>query len=326
MALLRYRGAAVQRGGDETVLEALERAGVAPPSSCRAGACQSCLLRARSGTPPAEAQRGVRESLRLRGYFLACSARPDGDLELDDGDEDRQIEAEIAEIGYLSGDVLGVRLLPRRPFDHRAGQYVTVRREGGPSRSYSIASLPEAGAVELHVRVVPGGAMSGWLAHTARVGHTVSLQGPAGDCFYLPDRPTQDLLLAGTGTGAAPLLGILRDALRHGHVGRVVVVHGARTQAGLYLDDVFSSIARAHANVSYHRALLAGEAHEGTSVGSLDAVLAEIVPAPKGWGVVLCGDPAVVHAARRRVFLAGAAMADIRADAFVRTAPTRIDT
>jgi len=302
------------------VLDALERAGVAPPSSCRAGACQSCLLRARAGTPPADAQRGVRESLRLRGYFLACRARPDGDLELDDGDEDRQVEAEIVELGHLSDDVLGVRLMPRRAFEHRAGQYVTLRRHDGPSRSYSIASLPEAGALELHVRVVPGGAMSGWLAHTARVGDTVSLQGPAGDCFYLQDRPTQDLLLAGTGTGAAPLLGILRDALRHGHRGQVVVVHGARTHAGLYLEQAFSSLARAHANVRYHRAVLAGEPSDGVTVGPLDAVLSDLVPVPKDWGIVLCGDPGVVHAARRRVFLAGAAMADIRADAFVPTA------
>ncbi len=36
----------------------------------------------------------------------------------------------------------------------------------------------------------------------------------------------------------------------------------------------------------------------------------------KDWRVYLCGYPAMVHAARKTAYLAGAAMADIHADPF----------
>ena len=58
--------------------------------------------------------------------------------------------------------------------------------------------------------------MSGWLGTEARPGEAVRLQGPVGECFYVPGQPEQPLLLAGTGTGLAPLYGIVRDALAAG--------------------------------------------------------------------------------------------------------------
>lgn len=320
MAVLRRGDATVQTSDGETVLDALARVGAAPPSSCRAGACQSCIVRARAGTPPADAQVGLRESLRVRGYFLACRAHATQDLELDDGDELR-VEAKIVGLDWLSADVLQVRVLPEQSLEHRAGQYVTLIRPDGLSRSYSIASASEVAELELHVRVIPGGAMSEWLAREAKAGDQVGLRGPAGDCFYTAGRPEQPLLLAGTGTGAAPLLGFLRDALRHGHTGRIVLAHGARVPAGLYLDDTLRRLIEGHEHVAFHRVVLDDAGDSGAEVGSLDAVLTALVPSPKGWGVVLCGDPAIVQGMRRRVFLAGASMADIRADAFVPSAP-----
>ncbi len=319
MAIIRRGDATVRALEGETVLDALARIGAAPPSSCRAGACQSCILRARVGTPPPEAQLGLRESLRRRGYFLSCRAHATEDLEIDDGDELR-IAAKLVGLARLSHDVLQVRVLPERTLDHRAGQYVTLMRADGLSRSYSIASASDVEELELHVRVVPGGAMSQWLAYQASVGDVVALRGPAGDCFYSPGRPEQPLLLAGTGTGAAPLLGFVRDALRHGHTGRIVLAHGARVPAGLYLDAELSHLADVHDNLEFHRVVLDGAGVEGVEVGSLDAVLTSLVAAPKGWRIVLCGDPVVVQSMRRRMFLAGASMSDIRADAFVPSA------
>ena len=99
---------------------------------------------------------------------------------------------------------------------HRAAQ-------DGLARSYSIASLLTDDSLELHVRVLPEGRMSQWLASTARVGHADGDPGPSGDCFYTAGREDQPLLLAGTGTGLAPLFGIARDALRQGIAPRAPV-------------------------------------------------------------------------------------------------------
>jgi ferredoxin-NADP reductase len=53
-------------------------------------------------------------------------------------------------------------------------------------------------------------------------------------------------VLAGTGTGLAPLLGIARDALARGHRGPIVLHHGARSRAGLYADAEVRELARRH--------------------------------------------------------------------------------
>ncbi|MBX7083313.1 MAG: 2Fe-2S iron-sulfur cluster binding domain-containing protein [Nannocystaceae bacterium] len=312
----------------ESVLDGLARHGVTLPSSCRAGACQSCLVRAVAGTPPPAAQQGLREGLRRQGYFLACCARPQEDLELAEGDADLDVEATVTVLDRLAPDVVRVGLRPARSLGHRAGQFVTVTPPGGPSRAYSIASASDAPELELHVRAIPGGAVSGWLAERARVGDRVTLRGPAGECFYVAGRAEQPLLLAGTGTGIAPLFGLLQDALREGHRGRIVVVHGSVAREGQYLETSLAALAAAHAQLEVHHAVLQGEpgcapgAHARCSVwgGSIASVVASVVPSPKGFNITLCGDPSVVAGMRRALFLAGAALTEIRADAFLPSA------
>ena len=114
-----------------------------------------------------------------------------------------------------------LRLRPEGSFDYQPGQYVQLRRPDGLARSYSLASLPREGWLELHVRRVTDGRMSSWIFDELHVGGRLELRGPFGDCHYEPGRPEQPLLLAGLGTGLAPLYGIARDALESGHTGPV---------------------------------------------------------------------------------------------------------
>jgi NAD(P)H-flavin reductase/ferredoxin len=322
VATVECGGARVALGPGERVLDGLERAGVRVPSSCRAGACQSCLLRATRGTPPAAAQVGLKATLKAQGYFLACLAEPTEDLAIATADDAALgVEARVTAVEALGPDVAAVRLVPDRPLEYRPGQFVTVMRADGLARSYSLASHPdEDDALELHVRRLPGGRMSGWLASPEAVGARVTLRGPSGSCFYVPGAPAQPLLLAGAGTGLAPLLGIARDALRAGHQGPITLVHGGRTAAGLYCVDRLQALAAAHANVTYVPCVLEGPGEGAVTVGALDAVVAQRAPSLKGHRAYLCGDPDLVTRLRKKVFLAGARMDEIFADAFV-TAP-----
>ncbi len=67
--------------GDETVLVALERANLAPPSQCRSGACGFCRSRLVAGEvyvlPDDD---GRREADRIFGYFHPCASYPTSDL------------------------------------------------------------------------------------------------------------------------------------------------------------------------------------------------------------------------------------------------------
>lgn len=304
----------------ETALDALLRGGVEVPNSCRAGACQSCRLRATAGTPPAAAQVGLKETLRQRGYFLACLCRPEEDLTIAVGDDPPR-PATVTGVVMLTADVARVRLRTDAPLPYRAGQFITLLRGDGLARSYSLASVPDLDdELELHVRVLPHGRMSQWIAKELRPGTPVSVRGPEGDCFYTAGAPEQPLLLVGTGTGLAPLVGILRDALRQGHHGPISLLHGAVTPAGLYLVDVLEDMSRAHQNFTYVRCALHGEAAEGLEIGGIDSVVGKRFPKLKGHRVYICGDPERVTALRKQSFLRGAAMRDILADAFV-TAP-----
>lgn len=311
----------------ESVLDALLRAGRAVASSCRVGACQSCLVQATRGAPPAAAQVGLKESLRLQGYFLACQAFPSEDLELASrGAEALQVPARISKVTQLAPDVAKVLVSPEQPFAYRAGQFVTLVRADGLARAYSLASLPnEAGGVlELHVRVMPGGAMSGWLSSGEALGCSVQLRGPAGDCFYVPNKPAQALVLAGAGTGLAPLWGIVRDALAANHTGPIQLWHGARTPDGLYLRRELLQLTARHANFSYHACALEGDAVDGVTLGRLDDVLLQAVPSFSARRVYLCGDAGLVQQLKRKVFLGGAALPEIHADAFVGQPPSAV--
>lgn len=346
MAELTCGDRRVQLAAGESVLDALGRAGVEVPSSCRAGACQSCLVQVTRGAVPERSQLGLKDSLRSRGFVLACQAVPTTDLEVSlDAVQNLEVAARIQHVAPLSEDVLRVDLRVATSLGHRAGQFLTLIRDDGLARPYSIASRSGQGEedlLELHVRILPSGRMSHWLASEHACGAAVRVRGPSGECFYVPGKPEQPLVLAGTGTGLAPLWGIVRDALASGHSGPIQLWHGARNPAGLYLRAELERLARAHANFTYHPCVLErrrtssieelqmaesleplepAESFESAesveSVGNLDELLLRSLTNFEAPRFFLCGDPALVQKLKRGLFLRGASLKEIYADAFV---------
>jgi NAD(P)H-flavin reductase/ferredoxin len=319
MASLQYEGQAVELRPGETVLDGLLRNGQRVPHSCRAGACKSCLMRAVEGRPPEAAQVGLNDAQKAQGYFLACAARPSDPLVVDLGGEGLQrTRVAIESVEWLGASVIKVLLEPETPFEHRAGQFLTLIRDDGLARSYSIASLPGRDLhIELHVRVLEGGRMSRWLAHEARPGDLATVQGPSGDCFYVRGKETQEIVLAGTGTGLAPLFGIVQDADRHGHQAPVTLFHGARDPGGLYLVERLRELERQIPWFQYVPCAVEGDGREGIEIGPLESVVLGRISTFGGRRVYLCGHPEMVRSLRKTVFLKGARMNEIFSDAFL---------
>jgi CDP-4-dehydro-6-deoxyglucose reductase len=288
--------------------------------SCKSGVCQSCLVKGGGGVIPERAQSGLKDTLRAQGYFLACSCYPVEDLAVALPGEDHRVPARITGLDKLSDTVLRVRLRPPGGLDYRPGQYVSMFREDGLARSYSLASLPEESDLELHVRLIPGGAMSQWLRDEASPDTAVWLQGPSGNCFYAGGNQEQPLLLAGTGTGLAPLYGIVRDALARGHHGPIWLFHGAVQAAGLYLTRELRSLSERHPHFHYVPTVLQGEAPEGGRCGTIESCVLSAFPNLEGWRGFVCGDPGFVNAFRKKIFLAGVASKEIYADSFLPSA------
>jgi CDP-4-dehydro-6-deoxyglucose reductase len=227
---------------------------------------------------------------------------------------------------WLGPGVLGVWVRPRRPVSFLAGQHVMLDRGEGVARAYSIANLPQEAArdgLEFHVRVYPGGAMSEWLAGAAP-GARLRIGPPAGECFYPPGAREAALLLAGTGTGIAPLAAIARDALAQGHPGPIVVVQGASTHGRLYLTscETLPGATRLPPPAGHRGA--AAIVRWRTCVRSagqdiVAAVTGELASLgdPGDVRAFLCGGPGSVTAMRRALFLAGMPPGHIRADEFL---------
>ncbi len=327
MAHVRFRDRSIELRGGESVLEALEREGEVLPSSCRVGVCQSCVVKG-EGAIPAAAQEGLKDSWKKQGLLLACVCRPTDDLTIAlPTDVIREVPAKLVHKQQVSQDVVILRFeIPREhTFPFESGQFVHLVRSDGLTRPYSIASVPADGYVELHVRRVRDGAMSRWLYDQIPVGEPVRLRGPNGDCCYVPEHPAAPIVLIGSGTGLAPLVGVLREALAHDHRGPIHLFHAGRTTSALYLHDELAELADRHPALTYVGVLDAGDRAADTShterphleVGRLAERVAAHVPDFTGAHVYFCGNPAMVEALKAHAYKHGAELEHLHADSFV---------
>lgn len=321
MALLKYKDDVIKVETGTSVLEALLDHGQEIPNSCRAGACQSCVMQLTKGSVPEQAQRGLKDAHKLKGLFLACSCHPEEDIEVCLPDNNQlRVPATVHKLIKRPGDVVELQLKTDSSFDYRAGQFVTLWRNQHLARSYSLTTMPQLdNLLTFHIKRIPGGEFSSWIHDELQLGETLSVQGPAGDCFYIPGAAEQDLLLVGTGTGLAPLLGIIQDALENGHTGAIHLIHGALHFPGLYYHQELTKLAAANPNVHYHPCVLnkSDDLPDGVKTASVNDVVTQVVEKPVGWKAYLCGDPDLVSKLRKQIFLAGCDMKNIYADPFL---------
>lgn len=304
---------------DETVLEGLLRQGVDYPHACRAGSCQSCLTCAEKGAVKQDWQQGLKPTLASRHYFLPCLAYADQNMAIALPGDDRDVttKATIVELVYLSKQVVAVKLAVDDLNHWTPGCYINLINSAGVIRSYSIANQPyNEGVIELHIKLVPQGRMSEWLIHQAQAGAHVNIRGPIGDCFYCnPDNISFPLVLAGTGTGLAPLRAIALEALAQNHVGDIYLLHGGLTAADLYLDTQLKQLAQQYPQLHYRTCTLHPET-DHTQM-PIDQLLVDCLSDLSQPRVYLCGPDETIKPLKMKAFLAGVNSQHIVSDAFV---------
>ena len=275
---------------------------------------------------PESAQIGLKDTLKAQGYFLACSCQPKTSLHVvKANDTTLNYSATVIEHEFLGVDILRLRLKPEQTFEYRAGQFVTLWKTQSLGRSYSIASVAELDdSLEFHIRRITGGQLSNWLHDEVKVGDSLQLQAATGDCFYMPGSMEQKIILAGTGTGLAPLIGIARDALHQGHSGEIHLIHGTLQKEDLYLHQTLLDMAEQNEQFHYYANVLKFSDQSVTdnansSIGStpLEQQVIEIVVKPAEWKAYLCGDENIVNTMKKILFLSGVNMKNIYTDPFV---------
>lgn len=316
MTQILYKDKAYTLNAGETILDCLLRHGVEYPHSCQAGVCQSCLSKS---TDPIEAawQEGIQETLKAQGYFLACLAKPNYDLKLlSPLANECEVSAQILSLHKLNANVLQVRLSVANLNPWTPGQYLNLVNPQGIIRSYSIANLPtQDGFIELHIKLYAQGEMSQWLQNAAELDDLIKIRGPLGKCFYFnPQNLSYDMLLAGTGTGLAPLLAIIRDALSQHHQGEITLVHGALTDQDLYYVHELKNLATLYPQFHYETCVLKSDSGPSESI---EHKILDYISNPKNLRVFICGPSETTNKLKMKAFCAGVPSAQIFSDAFL---------
>jgi len=322
------RSFTVKKG--ESVLSAALRQGVMLPYSCKNGTCGSCKGVVRSGevhypfNPPLALDR----SEIAAGQALMCQAEPVGDLVIAVREieavrdiEVRKLPARVTEKTILSSNVMRLKLkLPKaQRLQFLAGQYVDVLQTGGRRRAFSIASCPSLeDELELHIRHIDGGDFTGYVFDELRVRDILRIEGPLGNFFVRNDLPDRPLIMMGGGTGFAPLKSMIENLIENGDRREIHLFWGARTPAGLYLDELPAGWAAQYRHIHYRRAL--SEAPDTTARNFFpglvhDAVLAEY-PDLSAFDVYMSGPPAMIDAAKSRFAQSGLANDRLYYDSF----------
>ncbi|CAG7856509.1 CDP-4-dehydro-6-deoxyglucose reductase, E3 [biofilm metagenome] len=303
---------------NETVLDTLLNANIQIPNACREGVCQSCLMRSLDAVPPSLSQNGLKDTLQSQNYFLACRCYPEQDMAVALPDHEMtSITVTVTRKEQLGTDIMRLILSYQDKFSFYAGQFVNLKRKDGLTRSYSIANVPGKGnTLEFHIKRLTNGQFSAWVHDELNVGATLSVSEAKGSCHYLPGKANQPLLLVGTGSGLAPLIGIVSDALEKGHSGPIKLYHGSREPQGLYLVNELHSLTNTYNNFNYIPCVSGADATNQFSKGRAHDIALSDAKNLNGWRVYLCGHPEMVKQTKMKAYLQGASLNDIYADAF----------
>ena len=276
---IRPGDATVMAQPGETLLEAGLRAGVALPYECRNGGCGVCKCAVLQGTVDygAYQESALSEAERRAGKALMCCATPLSDIDLEYENIDavgttpvRSFTARVEKLELLTADVMRVMLAPVDTglLTFHAGQYINIVLEDRERRAFSFATAPyEGGLIELHVKLVPGGAFTTYVFNAMKVGDTLRCEGPLGS-FYLrddgnlqgsanlagdktPGANKRPIIFVAGSTGFAPVKSMVEHAFHVGLKRPMYLYWGVRSPGDFYMKDLPERWAREHEHFKF---------------------------------------------------------------------------
>lgn len=320
----QINGTAIVVEPRETLLQAALRQGIDFPHSCRVGGCASCKCRLLTGQVTELTETGyiLSDAELDAGYILACQSVPRGDVriavDLTRAQARRQVRGKVVAQDRLTHDITRLLIQLEESLAYQAGQYAELTLDAlpGHARSFSFASRPGPDArVAFFIRKVPDGLLSGLVNAQSLLGQGVTLEGPLGD-FHLRPAAAPLLLVAG-GSGLAPILALLEEALAAGASRPVTLLFGAREERDLYCLDAIAALA-AQWRAPLRFVPVLSEARADAGWQGARGLVGERIPALLEDGVhaYLCGPPAMIDSAVALLRGCGVPPAHIHADRF----------
>ncbi len=239
----------------------------------------------------------------------------------------------VIEHHRVTRDVSVIRLQLDQALFYYPGQYVTVQVPQWPRRwRYLSPAIPSdrSGAIEFHVRSVPGGMVSTAVVAETKIGDRWRLSSPHGGLQV--DRDGEDVLMVAGSTGLAPLRTIIMDMTLHGENPRVHLFFGGRYPCDLYDLKTLWHIASTNPWLSVTPVSeystdppWAGQYPDVRPPRGLHVrqtgTLAEVVTKFGNWGdrqILICGGPDMVTATKAALVERGAPAERIQHDPLTR--------
>ncbi len=324
----------------QTVLQAAIDAGINLPYGCRNGACGSCKAKLISGkVMHNDYQHSAMNDAELAaGNTLLCCAMALEDLTIEcrevgglAGIKPRILPARVAKKEQLSHDVIALHLqLPASErLQFKAGQYIEFILKDGKRRAFSIANAQhDAEFLQLHIRVIPGGVFSEYVANELVEKAILRIEAPFGNFFLREDSSKPVIFVAG-GTGFAPVKGIIEHMLFNNIQRDIVLYRGARQPKDLYMHDLCEKWEEMMPNITYIPVisepdnLIKDNAWQGRTGLVHEAVLADIKDL-SGYQAYVCGAPGMCEAAHTSFVQQGLDADAFFSDAFTFAATSKI--
>lgn len=313
-----------------TILDAALRQGVPYPHSCRTGECGSCKTRLFCGdvehAPYLE--EALSDAERGQGFILACRAKPKTDVEIAwvealdpmPSFPVRRLRAKVVELELATHNVSKLRLeVQGKALAFAAGQYARLSIGKLPARSFSMANQPDEAIVEFHIRHMPGGLVSGYVASGLKVGDTVRLEAPFG-VSHLREQHPGPIVAAAGGTGLAPVLSIVRNALARMPTRPIHVYFGVQDEADIYAESELEQLAFGNPQVHTHVVLSAPSKPTARRIGFVHQALEQDFSDLSAAKIYTAGPPPMVKAVTATAIARGVEPADIHSDSFATSA------
>jgi len=304
------------------LLEVLREHQIPVSYSCMAGRCGTCRCKVIEGELLESGQETLRPLAGEGRYVFACQTTLTDSctIEIPEPDEvvvhpARIVKASVVAIEDMTHDIKRLRLRPAKPMEFSPGQYANLQFAPGLARPYSMAGLCDDGELEFHVRVVPNGRVTGYIANDLKVGDAVRVSGPLGSA-YLRRRHEGAMLCVAGGTGLAPILSIVRGAVAAGMRNPIHVYFGVRSQRDIYGAEWLRVLQGDCANLQVHVVVATDAGVSGLRTGLVTEAIAEDWSSLAGWRAYLCGSPPMVEAASLLARQRGVEPERIYADAF----------
>lgn len=302
-------GRTIEVNDGQTILDAALREGIYLPHACCHGLCATCKVQITDG----EVDHGQASNFALMDYereeqkCLACCATLQSDVVIEaDIDEDPDalnlpiddFDGVVERIENLTPTIKGVWIRLDKPMQFQAGQYVNLTVGELDARAFSLANSPSTGdLIELNIKQVPGGQITGYVHNDLKVGEHVRVVGPYGRFFTRKSAQVPLIFMAG-GSGLSSPKSMIADLLEEGCCLPITLVYGARTRDELYDHDLFVQWAQQHPNFTYVPALSAvdeADAWDGFRGFVHDAAKAKFNNDFRGHKAYLCGPPLMIE-------------------------------